>query len=78
MRDTNLCKYVPLLNMILPLYNEQAAGASIAEVQASMVDAFPCMLFFATLDRIVDRCPMLIIVFAYVKGRTVTVENMKI
>lgn len=27
MQDPELSKYLPLLNMILPLYNEQAVGA---------------------------------------------------
>lgn len=35
MRDPELGKHLPLLNMILPLYNEQAAGAVTSGAQAS-------------------------------------------
>ncbi|CAM9438002.1 unnamed protein product, partial [Scytosiphon promiscuus] len=34
MKDPELGKHLPLLNMILPLYNEQAAGAVISGAQA--------------------------------------------
>lgn len=38
MRSHDLCKNLPLLNMILPLYSEQTAGATNASAQASKQD----------------------------------------
>lgn len=35
MKDQELCKNLPLLNMILPLYSEQVAGAANSSAQAS-------------------------------------------